>query len=122
MNAIGASIFIKGNVTAGEDLAIAGRVEGDISLLGGALMLAAGSRVVGDITVPSVVVLGSVQGNLTATERVEVRPGASVVGSVAAGTLVVADGAQMNCRVEMPAVVRPQPAVPPPIPPRLPAV
>jgi cytoskeletal protein CcmA (bactofilin family) len=70
-------------------------------------MLAPGSKVVGDVTVPSVVVHGSVQGDLTATERVDVRPDACVIGSVAAGTLIVADGAQMNCRVEMPAIARP---------------
>jgi cytoskeletal protein CcmA (bactofilin family) len=116
---IGASVVIKGNITAAEDLAITGRVEGDIRLDAGELMLAAGSHVVGDIVVPSAVVHGNIQGSLTASERVHVRPGASVSGSVSAPTLIVADGAQMNCRVEMPAIVRPhlaQPAVPPKLP------
>jgi cytoskeletal protein CcmA (bactofilin family) len=107
MNSIGASVVIKGNITAAENLAVAGRVEGDIHLDVGELMLAPGSHVVGDITVPAVIVHGSVQGSVAATERVDVRPGACVVGSVAARTLVVADGAQMNCRVEMPAITRP---------------
>jgi cytoskeletal protein CcmA (bactofilin family) len=116
---IGASVVIKGNITAAEDLAVAGRVEGDIRLDAGALTLAPGSQVVGDIGVASVVVHGSVQGNVAATERVDVRPGACVGGSIAAPTLVVADGARMNCRVEMPSVVRPQ-LVQADVPPRLP--
>lgn len=116
---IGASVVIKGTITAGEDLEVAGRVEGDICLQQGRLLLGPGSQVVGDIVVPSVVVHGNIEGNLTATERVEVRPGASIVGSVAARTLLVTDGAQLNCRVEMPAMARPQP-VPVAVPPRLP--
>ena len=107
MNSIGASVVIKGNITAGEDLAITGRVEGDIRLTAGELMLAPGSHVVGDIAAPSVVVHGNVQGNLTAANRADVRPGATVVGSIAAPTLIVADGARLNCRVDMPAATRP---------------
>ncbi len=107
MHNFGASVVIKGNITAAEDLAVAGRVEGDIRLDVGELMLAPGSHVLGDITVPSVVVHGSVQGDLTATERVDVQPDGCVTGSVSARTLIVAEGAQMNCRVEMPAIARP---------------
>lgn len=105
---IGASVVIKGSITASEDLAIAGRVEGEICLEAGALLLAPGSWVIGDITVPSVVVHGSVDGSMTAMERVDLRPGSSVSGSVSTVKLLVADGAQMNCRVEMPAPARPQ--------------
>jgi cytoskeletal protein CcmA (bactofilin family) len=114
---IGASVVIKGNITASEDLTIAGRVEGEICLDAGALLLAPGSWVVGDVTVPSVVVHGSVDGSITATERVDLRPGSSVSGSLSTARLLVADGAQLNCRVDMPKpTARPQlvqPASPP---------
>lgn len=115
MNYIGPSVVIKGTITSGEDLTIAGRVEGNIHLDAGELMLAPGSAVVGDLAVPSVVVHGTVQGNVVARVRVDVRPRAFVGGSLATPALVVADGAELNCRVEMPAVNRPhlvQPAVP----------
>ncbi|RPJ74906.1 MAG: polymer-forming cytoskeletal protein [Acidobacteria bacterium] len=108
MNSIGASVFIKGNITAAEELAITGRVEGDIRLEAGDLILAQGSQVVGDIAAPSVAVYGNVRGNVTATQRVVVRPGGSVSGSVTTPSLVVEDGAVMNCRVEMPAPARPR--------------
>jgi cytoskeletal protein CcmA (bactofilin family) len=84
------------------------RVEGEIRLHEGVLTLSPGSEVIGDVTVPSVVVHGSVEGNMKAAERVEVRPTASVKGSLAALRLAVAEGAQLNCRVEMPALARPQ--------------
>lgn len=108
MNYIGPSVVIKGTVTSGEDLAIAGRIEGDVHLDAGELMLAPGSAVVGDVLVPSVVVHGRVQGNVTAKVRIDVRPHACVGGSLAAPALVVAEGAELNCRVEMPAVSRAQ--------------
>ena len=108
MNSIGSTVFIKGNITAAEELAITGRVEGNIRLDAGDLILAAGSHVAGDIAAPSVAVYGNVQGNVTATERVVVRPGASVSGSLTTPSLVVEDGAVLNCRVEMPAGARPR--------------
>ncbi len=106
---IGASIVIKGDITGGEDLVVLGRVEGSIQLRAGALMLAPGSHVVGDVNVPAVVVHGHVEGNLAASDRVEVRASAVINGSVATPALVVDDGAQLTARVEMPA--RPRPAL-----------
>ena len=103
---IGASVVIKGNITSGEDFSVTGRVEGEICLKAGTLVLEPGSRVVGDVAVPAVVVHGSLDGNLTATERVDVRPGASVIGSITTPVLVVADGATLSCLVEMPAATR----------------
>lgn len=122
MNSIGASVFIKGNITAAEELAITGRVEGDIRLEAGDLVLAAGSHVAGDVSAPTVAVYGNVQGNVTATQRLMVRPGATMSGSITTPVLIVEDGAVMNCRVEMPAAAKPplsQPVVN--VAPRVPA-
>ncbi len=104
---IGATIVIKGDVTSAEDLVIAGRVEGNIHLHAGALMLAPGSHVAGEIAVPSVVVHGTVNGKVAATDRIDVRPTAEMRGSLAAPKLVVAEGAQLNAKVEMPAIPKP---------------
>jgi cytoskeletal protein CcmA (bactofilin family) len=103
----GASISIKGNVTAAENLTIAGRVEGEITLTAGVLFLAAGSQVVGDVVGPSVVVHGAVQGHIKA-DAVDIRAGASVAGTLATVRLAIEDGAQMNGDVEMPEKSRPR--------------
>lgn len=112
---IGASIVVKGTITAGEDFTVAGRVEGEVRLQAGTLLLAPGCQVTGDVAAPTVVVEGTVDGGVTGTTRVEVRPGASVAGSLTTPSLLVAEGARLNCRVEMPAVTRqqngPKPAV-----------
>ena len=52
----GQSIVIKGDISGGEDLVIAGRVEGSITLNGRVLTLAAGSHVVGEVEAGTVIV------------------------------------------------------------------
>jgi cytoskeletal protein CcmA (bactofilin family) len=105
---IGASVVIKGDITGSEDLMILGRVEGDIHLRAGTLTLAPGSHVVGDVTVPVVVINGQVEGTVAAVERIDIRPTGIVKGDVATRSLVVCDGATVNGRVEMPALARPE--------------
>jgi len=102
----GASIVVKGQIAASEDFVVTGRVEGDIHLDAGVLTLAHGSHVIGEIAAPAAVVNGEVQGNVTVTERLDVRATAVVRGNLASPALVVADGAQVNGHVEMPVVKR----------------
>ena len=109
---IGASIVVKGTITAGEDFTVAGRVEGEVRLQAGTLLLAPGCQIAGDVAAPTVVVEGTVDGGVTGTTRVEVRPGASVAGNLSTPSLLVAEGARLNCRVEMPPVTRQQAAPP----------
>ena len=65
----GQSIVIKGDISGSEDLIIAGRVEGSITLNGRVLTLAAGSHVVGEVEAGTVVVSGKVEGTVEAKER-----------------------------------------------------
>jgi cytoskeletal protein CcmA (bactofilin family) len=98
----GASIVVKGRIAASEDLVVAGRVEGDIHMDAGVLTLAHGSQVIGEIAAPAAVVNGQVEGNVTVTERLDVRATAVVRGNLTSPALVVADGAQVTGRLEMP--------------------
>ena len=102
----GQTIVIKGEISGSEDLTIAGRVEGQINLKGRVLTLAPGSHVKGDITAGTVVVSGDVDGSISATARVEVRETALVEGTVVTPRLLIADGAQVNATIEMPAAER----------------
>ena len=98
----GQSIVIKGDISGSEDLVIAGRVEGSITLEGRTLTLASGSEVVGIIAAASVVVSGKVDGSIEAGERLEVRDTAVVEGDLSAPRLLVADGANLHATVDMP--------------------
>jgi cytoskeletal protein CcmA (bactofilin family) len=97
----GQSIVIKGDISGSEDLVIAGRVEGSITLEGRTLTLAAGAKVVGTISAASVTVSGTVEGSIEATQRLEVRDTAVIEGDLSTPTLVVADGAQLKATVDM---------------------
>jgi cytoskeletal protein CcmA (bactofilin family) len=98
----GQSIVIKGDISGSEDLVIAGRVEGSITLDGRVLTLAQGSHVVGEISAGTVVVSGTVDGTIEAEQRLDVKSTAVVDGKLSTSRLIVADGSQLTAEVEMP--------------------
>ncbi len=101
---LGQSVVIKGEIIATENLHIAGRVEGSILLEDRAVLtLAAGSIVIGEIVAANVEVLGRVEGGITATERVAIRSGAEINGTITTPILSVQEGARMKGKVDMPA-------------------
>ena len=99
----GQSIVIRGDISGSEDLVIAGRVEGSISLDGRVLTLASGSHVVGTLSAASVVVSGTVEGSIEAGERLEIRDTAVIEGDLSAPKLLVAEGADLKASIDMPA-------------------
>ncbi|MGH9370615.1 MAG: bactofilin family protein [Vicinamibacterales bacterium] len=102
----GQSIVIKGDISGSEDLVIAGRVEGTITLAGCVLTLAAGAHVVGTIAAGTVVVSGNVEGTIEAAERLEILSTAIVEGDVTTPALVVVDGSEVRASVDMPGNAR----------------
>jgi cytoskeletal protein CcmA (bactofilin family) len=99
----GQSIVIKGDISGSEDLTIAGRVEGSITLNGRVLTLAPGSHVVGEVSAGTVVVAGTIEGTIEASQRLDVKSTAVVDGQLSTARLLVADGSQLTATVEMPA-------------------
>lgn len=97
---VGSTVVIKGEMTAQEDLVIAGRVEGTINVTGHLVLVEAGAHVVGDITATGIVVSGTVHGSLLAEERIKAEPGADLQGDISAPRIAVADGAVVNGRIE----------------------
>ena len=98
---IGKSIVIRGEVKGGEDLIIDGRVEGTVQLADNRLTIGPNADVAADLSARDVLVLGKVQGNITATGRVELRAGCQLVGDVRAFRLVVEDNAGVRGKVDL---------------------
>ncbi len=98
---IGKSIQIKGDLTGNEDLVIEGQVDGRIDLPNNQLTIGAEGKVKADLQAKSVVVVGHVSGNVTATEKVEVQATGIIDGDVKAPRLIVQEGAVLNGAVEM---------------------
>jgi cytoskeletal protein CcmA (bactofilin family) len=90
---IGKSLVIKGEVTGSESLYIDGRVEGSISLAGNRVTIGRNGVVAANINAREIVVLGKVRGNLTASDRVDIRSDGSLTGDVVAARISIEDGA-----------------------------
>jgi len=90
---IGKSLVIKGEVTGSESLYIDGRVEGSIHLPGNRVTIGRNGVVAANITARETVILGKVRGNVSATDRVDIRNEGSLTGDVVAQRISIEDGA-----------------------------
>jgi len=90
---IGKSLIIKGEVTGSESLYIDGRVEGSINLPGNRITVGRNGVVSANMTAREIVVIGKVKGNLTASDRVDIRSEGSLTGDVIAQRISIEDGA-----------------------------
>jgi cytoskeletal protein CcmA (bactofilin family) len=90
---IGKSLVVKGEVSGSESLYIDGKVEGAINLPGNRVTVGRNGQVSANITAREIVVLGKVRGNMTASDRVDIRSEGSLTGDVAAQRISIEDGA-----------------------------
>ena len=98
---IGKSVILKGELSGSEDLAIEGQIEGTIELRDHVLTIGPNGKIHAQIFAKSVVVLGEVHGNITATEKVDIRDNGSVDGDITAPRVAIAEGAQFRGKIDM---------------------
>lgn len=99
--AIGRSVTIRGDLSGKEDLYMDGDIEGSVTFLDNAVTVGPNARVIADIHARDVIVLGTLNGNLLASGRVELRQSASVQGNITAARLSIEDNAILKGRVEL---------------------
>jgi cytoskeletal protein CcmA (bactofilin family) len=90
---IGKSLVIKGEVSGSESLYIDGRVEGSINLPGNRVTIGRNGVVAANVSAREIIVLGKVRGNITASDRVDIRNEGSLTGDVVAQRISIEDGA-----------------------------
>ncbi len=90
---IGKSVVVKGELTGNEDLVVDGEVEGSIALRGQTLTVGPNGRVRANIEARTVVLYGRVDGDIHATDRVDLRKSASLAGNIATARISIEDGA-----------------------------
>jgi cytoskeletal protein CcmA (bactofilin family) len=90
---IGKGLVIKGEITGSESLYIDGKVDGSINLPGNRVTVGRNGQVAASITAREIVVLGKVRGNITASDRVDIRAEGALTGDVAAARISIEDGA-----------------------------
>ena len=98
---IGKSVVIKGELNGSEDLTVEGHVEGRIELKDHVLTIGPNGKIKAQVFAKAVIVLGEVNGNVTATEKVDIRDGGSVDGDIIAPRVAIAEGAHFRGSVDM---------------------
>jgi cytoskeletal protein CcmA (bactofilin family) len=98
---IGKSVIIKGDLSGSEDLTIEGQVEGKIELRQNVLTIGPNAKIKAAVFAKAVVVQGEVQGDITASERVDIRDAGSVDGDLSAPRIAIADGAHFRGSIDM---------------------
>jgi len=98
---IGKSVVIKGELNGSEDLTIEGHVEGKIELKEHVLTIGPNGKIKASVFAKAVIVLGEVNGNVTASDKVDIRDGGSVDGDIVSPRVAIAEGAHFRGSVDM---------------------
>jgi len=98
---IGKSVVIKGELSGSEDLTIEGHVEGKIELRENVLTIGPNGKIRAEVFAKAVIVLGEVVGNVTASEKVDIRDNGTVDGDITSPRVAIAEGALFRGSVDM---------------------
>ena len=98
---IGKSVVIKGELSGSEDIYVDGQVEGNIHLSGNNLTIGPHGRVRANITAKNVTIGGTLDGNITASERTELRKSAVTNGDVQTKRIAIEEGAFFKGKLEI---------------------
>jgi cytoskeletal protein CcmA (bactofilin family) len=101
MTLIGKSLVIKGELSCSEELYVDGEVEGVIDSKGNRLAIGPNGRVKANVSASAVIVQGKLEGNIQATDRVDLKQSAVVTGDIAAQRISIDEGAYFKGRVNI---------------------
>jgi cytoskeletal protein CcmA (bactofilin family) len=96
---ISAELTLEGKIEGSGHVRVAGRFKGDVNVQGD-LTIERGAQIVGQVHAKHVIIEGTLEGNITSAERVELRQGGVLNGDVKAGSLIVAAGSRMRGHAE----------------------
>jgi len=118
---IGKAVKIVGQIYSKEDLYVDGDLEGTVEALEHKLTIGPNGTVHAAIKAREVVALGTIQGNVDATERLEIRKDAKLVGDIRTARIIIEDGAYFKGSIDIvkpePGKAAPKAAAPAPAPP-----
>jgi cytoskeletal protein CcmA (bactofilin family) len=98
---IGKSVMIKGQIFSREDLTIDGEVEGSVELHEHRLTVGPHGKLQAGVKAREIVVLGSVHGNVEASDKIDIRKDARLVGDIKTARIVIEDGAYFKGSIDI---------------------
>jgi cytoskeletal protein CcmA (bactofilin family) len=106
---IGKAVRIVGQIHSKEDLYVDGDLEGTVEALEHKLTIGPNGTVHAAIKAREVVALGTIQGNVEATEKIEIRKDARLTGDIKTARIIIEDGAYFKGSID---IVKPEPVKP----------
>lgn len=109
---IGKSVMIKGQIFSREDLTIDGEIDGSVELHEHRLTVGPNGKLQAGVKAREVVVLGTIHGNVEASDKIDIRKDARLVGDIKTARIVIEDGAYFKGSIDIIRPdVKPAPAV-----------
>jgi cytoskeletal protein CcmA (bactofilin family) len=102
---IGKSVMIKGQIFSREDLTIDGEIDGSVELHEHRLTVGPNGKLQAGVKAREVVVLGTIHGNVEASDKIDIRKDAKLVGDIKTARIVIEDGAYFKGSID---IVRPE--------------
>lgn len=96
---VGARTELKGDLTFSGGLRIDGKLKGNVTAKGegnSTLILSENAVIIGNVSVPHMIINGTIKGTVRAAERIELQPKGEITGDVFYKVLEVAHGAIIN--------------------------
>lgn len=105
-NSIGKSVKVVGQIYSKEDLFVDGTVEGTLEASEHKLTIGPHGSIQAAIKAREVLVLGTIQGNVEAFDRLEIRKDAKLMGDIRTARIVIEDGAYFKGSID---IIKPEP-------------
>jgi cytoskeletal protein CcmA (bactofilin family) len=97
---IGKAVKVVGKIYSKEDLFVDGDLEGTVEALEHKLTIGPNGTVHADVKAREVAVMGSLQGDVEATDKIEIRKDAKLVGNIKTARILIEDGAYFKGGIE----------------------
>lgn len=98
---IGKSVVIKGELSGSEDLYVDGQVEGSIALKNHSLTVGPNGQIKASIEAKGIIIQGKLEGNVQASDRVDLRKSAVVAGDIVTQRISIEEGAYLKGKVDI---------------------
>ena len=98
---VGSAVTIGGEIYSQQDLFVDGEVNGSLTLPNHKLTIGPQAKVKANIKAQNVVIVGSVEGKIEASERIELRNHCQLVGDIRGPRVVIENGAYIKGSIEV---------------------
>jgi len=105
---IGKSVIAKGQLFSREDLYIDGEIEGSVEMQEHKLTVGPNGKLLASVKAREIVILGTIHGNVEATDKIEIRKDAKLVGDLKTARIVIEDGAYFKGSIDISRVEAPK--------------